>query len=157
MSGNIPQKTLSLMERFCSSCFIYFLLFLFILSQFIYPCSTKYVGDEQTNKCWWKYCERQREWNAFKVNRVADKDRGKEKYLQAMPVSSHSFWHSESALFATVFINRKINMAAALTPELEEPISGFTYKTGCWGRALLSAGHRQFSKGIQFGLELQEK
>lgn len=37
----------------------------------------------------------------------------------------------QSALFATVFINRKINMAAALTPELEEPISGFTYKTGC--------------------------
>lgn len=41
-------------------------------------------------------------------------------------------------------------MAAALTPELKKPISGFTYKTDTSGRALLSPGRRMFSVGIHF-------
>lgn len=59
-----------------------------------------------------------------------------EKSLLAMPFSSHSSWHSESALLSTVFINSKINMAAALTPGLEEPISEFTLQ------------NRSFRKGM---------
>lgn len=73
---------------------------------------------------------------------------GKEKYLQAMPFSSHPCWHSQSALFATVFINSKINMAAALTLRLVEPISGVTYKTGCSGRAMLCTGQSTFSEKL---------
>lgn len=67
-----------------------------------------------------------------------------------MPFSSHSCWQSDSALFATVFINGKINTAAALTPVLEEPIGGFTYKTGCSGSAQPGAGATKFSKGTGF-------
>lgn len=47
-------------------------------------------------------------------------------------------------------------MAAALTPELEQPIGGFTYKTGCSGRAQLSTGQRKFLEGICFALKLWE-
>lgn len=56
-----------------------------------------------------------------------------------MPFPSHCCWHSDYALFATVFINSKINIATALTPGLEESISVLTYKTGCSGRALLES------------------
>ncbi len=73
--------------------------------------------------------------NTLKVNREAGRDMRNASRLCLFQVTPAGIQTLSPCLLLS-FINSRINMAAALTPGLEEPISGLTYKTHCSFRAL---------------------
>lgn len=83
---------------------------------------------------------------AERVKCVQGKERGCQKPRKSKIPPGYAFFKSLLLAFRVcpvchcLYKQQNQYMAAALTPELEQPISGFTYKTGCSGRAQLSTG-----------------